>query len=50
VRKGLDDDLVVDVLWSMNDPEYYLLLRSRGRTARQYADLLRGIWIRTLLR
>jgi AcrR family transcriptional regulator len=50
LREDLDDDTVADLVWSMNAPDYYLLIRSRGRTAVQYAALVRDIWTRTLLR
>jgi AcrR family transcriptional regulator len=50
LRDDLDDGTVADLVWSMNAPEYYLLIRSRGRTAEQYAAMVRDIWIRTLLR
>jgi hypothetical protein len=46
LRDDLDDDLV----WSMNAPEYFLLITSRGLTAEQYAAIVRDVWIRTLLR
>ena len=38
------------VVWSMNAPEYYLLLTSRRWTPAQYAALVRDVWLRTLLR
>jgi len=37
-------------VWSMNAPEYFLLIRSRGRTPEQYAAMVRDVWIQTLLR
>jgi AcrR family transcriptional regulator len=49
LRAELDDQMVADLVWSMNAPDYYLLVRSRGRTAEQYATLLRDVWTRTLL-
>ena len=49
VRDDLDDDAVADLVWSTNGPDYYLLLTSRGRTPEQYAEMVRDIWIRTLL-
>lgn len=50
VREDLDDDDVADLVWSMNGPDYYLLMRSRGRTPEQYAAVVRDVWTRTLLR
>ena len=50
LRADLDDDAVADLVWSMNGPDYYLLVRSRGRTAEEYAALVRDVWTRTLLR
>lgn len=50
LRDDLDDHTVADLVWSMNAPEYYLLITSRGRTPEQYAALIRDVWIRTLLR
>lgn len=49
VRDDLDDDAVADLVWSMNGPDYFQLIRSRGRTPEQYAALVRDVWIRTLL-
>ncbi len=49
VRADLDDDDVADLVWSMNGPDYYLLMRSRGRTPEQYAAVVRDVWTRTLL-
>jgi AcrR family transcriptional regulator len=50
LRDDLDDDTVADIVWSMNAPEYYSLIRSRGWTPQQYARILREVWTRTLLR
>jgi AcrR family transcriptional regulator len=50
VREGLDDDEIADVVWAMNGPDFYLLLRSRGRTPEQYAAVVRDIWTRTILK
>jgi AcrR family transcriptional regulator len=49
LRDDLDDAAVADLIWSMNDPDYYTLILSRGRTPQQYADLVQDIWTRTLL-
>jgi AcrR family transcriptional regulator len=50
LRDDLEDDTVADLVWSMNAPEYFLLIRSRGWTPEQYAAMVRDVWIRTLLR
>lgn len=50
VREDLDDDEIADVVWAMNGPDFYLLMRSRGRTPEQYAALVSDIWTRTFLR
>jgi AcrR family transcriptional regulator len=50
LRDDLDDAAVATLVWSMNAPEYYLLIRSRGRTPEQYAAIVRDVWTRTLLR
>lgn len=49
VDEGAGGQLVV-LVWSMNAPEYYLLITSRGWTPGQYAGMIRDVWIRTLLR
>jgi AcrR family transcriptional regulator len=50
LRTDLDDDAVADLVWSMNAPEYFRLLESRGFTPARYAALVREVWSRTLLR
>lgn len=50
LRDDLDDDTVADLVWSMNAPEYFLLITSRGGTPERYAAMVRDVWIRTLLR
>jgi AcrR family transcriptional regulator len=50
LRDDLDDDTVAGLVWSMNAPEYFLLITSRGWTPEQYAAMVRDVWIRTLLR
>ncbi|MFN8193094.1 MAG: helix-turn-helix domain-containing protein [Nocardioidaceae bacterium] len=49
LREDLDDETVADLVWSMNDPDYFALVTSRGRSARDYAELVRDVWTRTLL-
>lgn len=50
VRDDLDDDTVADLIWATNSSEYFVLLASRGWTARQYTDHLIDLWPRLLLR
>jgi len=50
VRSDLTDDQVADVIWSMNSPEYWLLLvRDRAWTPDQFAAWLTDAWSRLLL-
>lgn len=49
LRADLDDETVADLVWSMNSPDYFQLLRSRGYSPEQYAALVREVWTRTLL-
>ncbi|MGB0101056.1 MAG: helix-turn-helix domain-containing protein [Nocardioides sp.] len=49
LRPGLDDDWVADLVWSMNGPEYYELVTSRGLDAAAYVDLVVRVWTATLL-
>ncbi len=42
-------DEIATLVWSMNSPDYFLLLTGAGRTPRQYADLLVTVWSRTFL-
>jgi AcrR family transcriptional regulator len=50
LRPDLADEEVADLVWSMNSPAYFLSLRRRGWTPGRYAELLRDVWTRTLLR
>jgi AcrR family transcriptional regulator len=50
LRDDLDNDAVADLVWSMNSPDYFSLILSRGRTSAEYADIVREVWTRTLLR
>ncbi len=50
LRPGLDDDWVADLVWSMNGPEYFELVTSRGLDPAAYAALLVRVWSSTLLR
>ena len=50
LRSDLSDDDVADLVWSMNSPEYYLLLTATGRTPEEYAAFVADVWTRVLLR
>jgi AcrR family transcriptional regulator len=49
LRADLTDREVADIIWTTNSPEYWLLLRSRGWSAKRYAMLLEDLWCRVLL-
>jgi AcrR family transcriptional regulator len=49
VRDDLTDDDVADLVWSMNSPQYYLLVTGHGRSPEEYAALVKDVWTRTLL-
>ncbi len=49
VRDDLTDDEVADLVWSMNSPQYYLLITGHGRSPEEYAALVADVWKRTLL-
>ena len=46
VRDDLTDDEVADLVWTMNSPQYFRLVTSRGR---DYAATVVDVWTRTLL-
>ena len=48
VRADLDDDAVADLVWSLNSPEWFGLVTSRGRSPEQYASILADVLVRTL--
>ena len=50
LREDLTDDDVADLVWSMNSPEYFLLVTGRGATPEEYAGRVADVWTRTLLR
>jgi AcrR family transcriptional regulator len=50
VRDDLTDEQVADVIWSMNAPEYFALLRSRGWSSEAYATLLEDVWCAWIMR
>lgn len=50
LRDDLTDDEVADIVWSMNGPEYWVLLvGDRGWSPERFGDLLVDTWTRTLL-
>ena len=50
LRSDLSDDRVADIIWSMNSPEYWVLLvRGRSWSADQFAEWLADAWNRLLL-
>lgn len=50
LRRDLSLDMVADVLWTMNSPEYYLLLvEGRGWKPAKFEEWLRDAWCRLLL-
>ncbi len=50
LRADLTDQWVADLVWSMNSPDYFELLRTRGLSAEQYVGVITEVWTRTLLR
>jgi hypothetical protein len=50
LREDLTDRDVADIVWSMNSPEYWVLLvGERGWTHRKFATYLADTWARLLL-
>ena len=50
LRPDLSIDMVADVLWTMNSPEYYLLLvEGRGWQPLKFEEWLKDAWCRLLL-
>lgn len=49
LRPELTDHGVADLIWSMNAAEYWLLLKQRGWSPHRYEQLIRDVWVRTLL-
>jgi len=50
VRPKLNETVVADVLWTMNSPEFYLLLvGQRGWSPQEFAAWLADAWIRLFL-
>ena len=49
LRADLSDDEVADVVWSMNGPEYWILLvGDRGWTPERFGAFLADAWTRLL--
>lgn len=48
VRTDLDDDEVADLVWSLNSPEWFGLVTSRGHDPEKYAVMLADVLLRTL--
>jgi AcrR family transcriptional regulator len=50
LRSGLSESKAADIIWSMNSPEFYLLLvEQRGWSLEEYARWLGDAWIQLLL-
>lgn len=49
LRPDLDDRRVADLVWTLNSPEYFRLLTSRGHSPEEYADVVADVLTRTLL-
>jgi AcrR family transcriptional regulator len=49
LRPDLTDHDAADLVWSLNSPEWFGLVTSRGRTPEEYAGLLADVLVRTLL-
>jgi AcrR family transcriptional regulator len=49
LRTDLSDDQVADIIWSINAPEWYSLVTSRGWTPEQYSESVLDLWRRVLL-
>jgi AcrR family transcriptional regulator len=50
LRRHLSLEKAADIIWSMNSPEFYLLLvEQRGWSSREFEDWLADAWVRLLL-
>jgi AcrR family transcriptional regulator len=50
LRSGLSESKAADIIWSMNSPEFYLLLvEQRGWSLEEYENWLGDAWIQLLL-
>ena len=50
LRDDLGDDVMADLVWSMNAASHSRGLQRRGFSPDDYAALVREVWTRTLLR
>jgi AcrR family transcriptional regulator len=51
LHSGLLESKAADIVWSMNSPEFYLLLvEQRGWSVEEYGEWLSDAWIRLLLK
>jgi hypothetical protein len=49
-RRELSIDKIADILWSLNSPEFFLLLvGQRGWSHEEFAQWLADSWVRLLL-
>jgi hypothetical protein len=50
MRQCLSVEKTADIIWSMNSPEFYLLLvEERGWSSKEFGDWLADAWVRLLL-
>lgn len=49
LRDDLTDELVAELIWSLNSPEWFTLIISRGHSPAEYGELLADVLCRTLL-
>jgi hypothetical protein len=50
LRKDLSETVAADIIWSMNSPEFYLLLvEQRGWSPEEFESWLAKAWVRLLL-
>ncbi len=49
LREGLGVDQIATLVWSMNSPDYFLLLSRHGLSPDDYAALLIRVWTHTFL-
>ncbi len=50
LRSGLSESKAADIIWSMNSPEFYLLLvEQRGWSPEEYESWLADAWVQLLL-
>lgn len=49
LRDDLTDEEAARLVWTMNGPDYFTLVTSRGVSPQGYADLVADVWTRTLL-